>query len=104
MPNLVNLIYISATGCLLPAQSFRMAVTCGDILKLFFAFFLPPVAVAMEKGCCNCTLLLNIILTLLGFIPGIEIFQISDEPNTFRSNTCFLGNSALLRGPPPLKS
>lgn len=47
-----------------------MAVTCMDVVKLIFCFFLPPVAVALERGCCTCSFVLNILLTLLGWIPG----------------------------------
>jgi uncharacterized membrane protein YqaE (UPF0057 family) len=36
----------------------------------FFAVFFPPIAVGMERG-CGCDLLINILLTLLAFIPGI---------------------------------
>jgi len=33
------------------------------------AFILPPVAVFMQQG-CGCQLLINILLTCLGWIPG----------------------------------
>lgn len=46
-----------------------MAVTCYGVLQVIFVIILPPVAVFMETG-CGCDLLLNIILTLLGWIPG----------------------------------
>jgi len=47
-----------------------MALTCTDICKLILAFFLPPLGVLAEKG-CGVDLLINIGLTLLGYIPGI---------------------------------
>lgn len=47
-----------------------MAVTCTDIFKLIFAFFLPPLGVFVERGCSS-SLFINIILTILGYIPGI---------------------------------
>lgn len=47
-----------------------MALTCSDIFKFIAAFFIPPLGVFMEKG-CDKHLLINILLTLLGYIPGI---------------------------------
>ena len=42
----------------------------SDICLIVLAVFLPPVAVALERG-CGADLLINILLTLLGHIPGI---------------------------------
>ncbi|CAH6721944.1 plasma membrane proteolipid 3 [[Candida] jaroonii] len=47
-----------------------MAVTCSDIIKLICAFFLPPLGVFLESGCTG-AFWLNILLTILGYIPGI---------------------------------
>ncbi|KAG5186287.1 UPF0057 membrane protein T23F2.5 [Tribonema minus] len=47
-----------------------MALTCSDICKFLVAFFLPPLGVFLEVG-CNKDLAINILLTLLGYIPGI---------------------------------
>lgn len=47
-----------------------MAVTVADPLKILFAILLPPVGVFMEVGFKG-HFWLNILLTLLGFIPGI---------------------------------
>lgn len=43
------------------------ARTCTATL---LALFLPPVAVALQCG-CGCQLFINILLTLLGFLPGM---------------------------------
>jgi uncharacterized membrane protein YqaE (UPF0057 family) len=67
-----------------------MALTCSDICKLIagkwelrplfvcagtfsycVAFILPPLGVLMERGCWHCDFYINILLTLLGFLPGI---------------------------------
>jgi len=40
------------------------------LLKIILAFFLPPVAVALETG-LDSTFWLNLILTLILFIPGM---------------------------------
>ncbi|KAJ9072401.1 plasma membrane proteolipid Pmp3 [Entomophthora muscae] len=47
-----------------------MALTWTDIFKFAFAILLPPLGVLLERG-CGCDLLINIGLTLLGYIPGI---------------------------------
>jgi len=47
-----------------------MPCTCSDILKLILALILPPLAVLVEKG-CDIQLAINIVLTILGYIPGI---------------------------------
>ncbi|KAK6202642.1 putative cation transport-related protein [Scheffersomyces amazonensis] len=47
-----------------------MAFTCSDIIKIIAAVILPPLGVFLELG-CTIALLINVILTLLGYIPGI---------------------------------
>ncbi|KZS99060.1 UPF0057-domain-containing protein [Sistotremastrum niveocremeum HHB9708] len=51
-----------------------MAFTGSDICKIMYALllaiFLPPLGVFLERG-CNADLLINILLTILGYIPGI---------------------------------
>jgi uncharacterized membrane protein YqaE (UPF0057 family) len=47
-----------------------MAVTAADPIKIIFAILLPPVGVFMEVGFGG-HFWLNILLTLLGYIPGI---------------------------------
>lgn len=42
----------------------------SDVCKIILAIFLPPVGVFLERG-CNADLLINIVLTFLGYIPGI---------------------------------
>jgi|TARA_R110002124_G_scaffold271766_1_gene440687 uncharacterized membrane protein YqaE (UPF0057 family) len=41
-----------------------------DLLRIIIAILLPPLGVFLQVGLSK-TLLLNIILTLLGYIPGI---------------------------------
>lgn len=43
---------------------------CLLIIKIILAIIFPPLAVALECG-CGCQLLLNIILTIFGYIPGL---------------------------------
>ncbi|KAJ7749331.1 hypothetical protein DFH07DRAFT_888612 [Mycena maculata] len=40
-----------------------------DVLLIFVAILFPPAAAAFITG-CSCDLLINILLTLLGYIPG----------------------------------
>lgn len=47
-----------------------MAFTAADPIKIIFAILLPPVGVFMEVG-LTWHFWLNILLTLLGYIPGI---------------------------------
>ena len=42
----------------------------SDIIKIIFAVILPPVGVFLERG-CGADFLINILLTILGYIPGI---------------------------------
>lgn len=47
-----------------------MAVTCEILIKLILAVLLPPFAVLWERG-CSADFLINILLTILGYIPGM---------------------------------
>ncbi|KAI7780246.1 hypothetical protein LA080_016216 [Diaporthe eres] len=47
-----------------------MPFTGSDICKILLAIFLPPLGVFFERG-CGADLLINILLTILGYIPGI---------------------------------
>jgi len=44
--------------------------TLSDVLKIIVAIFLPPLGVLFEVG-LGMHFWINIVLTLLGFIPGI---------------------------------
>ncbi|KAH7914992.1 hypothetical protein BJ138DRAFT_1142718 [Hygrophoropsis aurantiaca] len=47
-----------------------MPFTASDICKIILAFFLPPLGVFLERG-CGADFLINILLTILGWVPGI---------------------------------
>ncbi|OAA33423.1 putative protein family UPF0057 [Moelleriella libera RCEF 2490] len=47
-----------------------MPLTGSDVCKLIFAILLPPLGVFLETG-CGADLLINIVLTIFGYIPGI---------------------------------
>ncbi|TCD64089.1 hypothetical protein EIP91_004561 [Steccherinum ochraceum] len=46
-----------------------MAVRASDVLLIIVAILFPPAAAAFITG-CSCDLLINILLTILGYIPG----------------------------------
>ncbi|KAJ7905396.1 plasma membrane proteolipid 3, partial [Mycena olivaceomarginata] len=46
------------------------AFTASDICKIIGAIILPPLGVFLERG-CGADLLINILLTVLGWIPGV---------------------------------
>ncbi|KAL1406415.1 plasma membrane proteolipid Pmp3 [Vanrija albida] len=48
-----------------------MPFTCGDVFKIILAIILPPLGVFLERG-CGVDLLINILLTCLGYIPGVS--------------------------------
>jgi uncharacterized membrane protein YqaE (UPF0057 family) len=48
----------------------RLLTIRSDICKIIFAFILPPLGVFLERG-CGADILINICLTILGWIPGI---------------------------------
>lgn len=41
------------------------------ILKVILAIILPPLAIALEFGVSSREFLINLLLTLLGYIPGL---------------------------------
>ena len=53
-----------------PFTNTRSTVTGSDIFKIIFAILLPPLGVFFEVGLKG-HFWLNILLTLLGYIPGI---------------------------------
>lgn len=50
-----------------------MAVSFVDVVKVIFAFLLPPIAVLAEEG-LGADFVINICLTILGWIPG-KLFE-----------------------------
>lgn len=54
-----------------------MVFTASDICKIILAIIFPPLGVLLERG-CGVDLLINIGLTLLGYIPGKQTLQHND--------------------------
>ncbi|KAI0171378.1 hypothetical protein BJ166DRAFT_589450 [Pestalotiopsis sp. NC0098] len=47
-----------------------MPFTGSDIFKIILAVILPPLGVFLERG-CGADFCINVLLTILGYIPGI---------------------------------
>ncbi|CAO1612800.1 unnamed protein product [Parajaminaea phylloscopi] len=55
-------------------------VKSSDILLILVAILFPPAAAAFVAG-CGCDLLINILLTILGYLPGhLHAFWVSCAP------------------------
>jgi uncharacterized membrane protein YqaE (UPF0057 family) len=52
----------------LPQRKTSMLTIYSDICKILLAIILPPLGVFLERG-CNADFLINILLTVLGYIP-----------------------------------
>ncbi|GAA0160951.1 hypothetical protein LIER_39134 [Lithospermum erythrorhizon] len=48
-----------------------MATRCEIFLEVLIAILLPPLGVGFRHGCCSCEFLICLLLTLLGYIPGM---------------------------------
>ncbi|CZT18523.1 probable RIC1 protein [Ramularia collo-cygni] len=46
------------------------ASSTSDVLLYLLAIFIPPLAVVLKRG-CTADFLINILLTILGWIPGV---------------------------------
>ncbi|KAI9228311.1 MAG: hypothetical protein DHS80DRAFT_7716, partial [Piptocephalis tieghemiana] len=47
-----------------------MALSNRDIIDCVIAFFVPPLAVFLKRG-CGADFVINILLTILGIVPGM---------------------------------
>ncbi|KAJ7598715.1 hypothetical protein C8J56DRAFT_914762 [Mycena floridula] len=84
----------------------------SDILLVIVAILFPPAAAAFITG-CSCDLLINICLTLLGYIPGhIHAFwliyrkmkaeeQYGKGAYRYTGNGQFIGHSVAPQAAPP---
>ncbi|KIW34372.1 uncharacterized protein PV07_01151 [Cladophialophora immunda] len=48
-----------------------ITMTCGDIFLALIAILFPPIAVWIKSGICSCDSLINILLCMLGYVPGL---------------------------------
>ncbi|BGP03128.1 hypothetical protein NBRC10513v2_006857 [Rhodotorula toruloides] len=73
-------------------------VRTSDILIILVAILFPPAAAALLTG-CSCDLLINLLLTLLGYIPGhLHAFyllykRIKSEERYGEGNLRYVGNA-----------
>lgn len=75
-------------------KNLQMALTWTDIFKFLFAILLPPIGVFMEVG-CHTQLVINILLTILGYIPGNNSSQLIYTP-LCRNNPRYIRYSEVL--------
>ncbi|TMW81328.1 UPF0057 membrane protein At4g30660 [Solanum lycopersicum] len=59
---------------------------CAILCEVLLAIFLPPLGVCLRHGCCTVEFLICLILTILGYVPGIiyalyAILCIQSEPH-----------------------
>ncbi|KAF8882176.1 hypothetical protein CPB84DRAFT_1686815 [Gymnopilus junonius] len=72
-------------------------VRSSDVLLIIVAILFPPAAAAFVTG-CSCDLLINILLTILGYIPGhIHAFwliykKMQAEERYGRGGFIYIGN------------
>ena len=68
----VSLLFVPAQQEHIPPSGWnamgKILTTNSDIIKIIFAIILPPLGVFLERG-CNADFLINILLTVLGYIP-----------------------------------
>lgn len=64
-----------------------MSVELIDIVTVIFSIMLPPVGVFLERG-VGVDLLINICLTLLGYIPG-KMISLRTIKYVSRGRSCF---------------
>ncbi|KAI3444034.1 hypothetical protein Pfo_000699 [Paulownia fortunei] len=48
-----------------------MASRCEIFLEILLAILVPPLGVFFRNGCCSCEFFICVVLTLLGYVPGI---------------------------------
>ncbi|ADV20607.1 hypothetical protein I315_06849 [Cryptococcus gattii Ru294] len=82
-----------------------MPVRGSDIVIILVAIIFPPAAAAMITG-CSCDLLINILLTILGYLPGhIHAFwliykRIRAEETYGNGGYTYLGNGNFVGNAP----
>ncbi|KMT03446.1 hypothetical protein BVRB_8g191300 [Beta vulgaris subsp. vulgaris] len=68
---------------------------CNIFVEILLAIILPPLGVCLRAGCCTTEFLICLLLTLLGYIPGI-IYALYIIVGKNESNTDSEGNYSAL--------
>ncbi|KAL3824648.1 hypothetical protein ACJIZ3_020677 [Penstemon smallii] len=66
-----------------------MASTCAIICEVLIAILLPPLGVCLRHGCCSVEFFICVVLTILGYVPGIiyALYAIVFfDPDKYRSD------------------
>ncbi|XP_078175370.1 low temperature-induced protein lt101.2-like [Carex rostrata] len=45
--------------------------SCCMFIEILLAIVLPPLGVFLHYGCCSCEFCICLLLTILGYVPGI---------------------------------
>ncbi|QEU59046.1 Sna4 [Kluyveromyces lactis] len=62
--------------------------TVSDLILYIVAIIFPPIAVGLRSGLCSSDLLLNVLLTMFGFLPGmIHAFYYITVTSPLRTDT-----------------
>ncbi|XP_009606754.1 UPF0057 membrane protein At4g30660-like [Nicotiana tomentosiformis] len=48
-----------------------MVSRCAILCEVLLAILLPPLGVCLRRGCCTVEFLICLVLTILGYVPGI---------------------------------
>ncbi|CAK9168867.1 unnamed protein product [Ilex paraguariensis] len=48
-----------------------MATRCEILCEILLAILIPPLGVCLSHGCCTVEFFICLVLTILGYIPGI---------------------------------
>ncbi|EDO16907.1 hypothetical protein Kpol_1020p15 [Vanderwaltozyma polyspora DSM 70294] len=63
----------------------------SDFILYLVAIIFPPAAVVLRSGCCSIDFFINILLTILGFVPGmLHAFYYITITSPLRNNTEYL--------------
>ncbi|KAK7388388.1 hypothetical protein VNO78_23204 [Psophocarpus tetragonolobus] len=54
-----------------PGVVWKMPTRCEICCEIMIAILLPPVGVCFRHGCCSVEFFICLLLTILGYIPGI---------------------------------
>ncbi|CCG82329.1 Putative uncharacterized protein [Taphrina deformans PYCC 5710] len=76
-------------------------MSAGDILLLIMAVILPPLPVAIKRGLCSGAFWLNLLLSVLAYIPGMihAWYIVLKYPDHIHSADCRHGQRDLERNP-----
>jgi len=70
-----------------------MPATCCECIEVLCSIIFPPLGVFAKRG-CGCDLLINILLTILGYFPGNDVFWLMTVLPTNFTHSRNMSNNA----------